>query len=84
MMKDDRFPMVAGEDKGERSMTLHPQFVIDEKGKRHSVLLPMNEYQELLEKAQDVIDAALIDEVKDMPQIPWDKVKAKRGRRRRS
>ena len=64
-------------------MTLHPQYVIDEKGQRRSVLLSIEEYQELLESAQDVIDAALIDEVKDDPQMAWSDVKAKRSRGRR-
>lgn len=64
-------------------MTLHPQYVIDEKGQRRSVLLSIEEYQELLESAQDVIDAALIDRVKDEPRVAWSEVKAKRGRGRR-
>jgi len=65
-------------------MTLHPQYVIDEKGQRRSVLLSIEEYQELLESAQDVIDAALIDEVTDDARVAWIDVKAKRslGRRR--
>jgi len=65
-------------------MTLHPQYVIDEKGQRRSVLLSIEEYQELLESAQDVIDAALIDEVTDDARVAWSDVKAKhsRGRRR--
>lgn len=65
-------------------MTLHPQFVIDRKGKRQGVLLTMKEYQELLESAQDMIDAALIDEVRDAPRVSWKAVKAKRSRRQRS
>ena len=64
-------------------MTLHPQYVIDEKGQRRSVLLSIEEYQELLESAQDVIDAALIDKVKDEPRVAWSDVKAKRSRGRR-
>ena len=64
-------------------MTLRPQYVIDERGKRRSVLLSIREYQELLESAQDVIDADLIDEVKDDPRVPWGDVKAKRSRGRR-
>lgn len=64
-------------------MTLHPQYVIDEKGQRRSVLLSIEEYQELLESAQDVIDAALIDQVKDESRVAWNEVKAKRGRGRR-
>ena len=64
-------------------MTLHPQYVIDEKGQRRSVLLSIEEYQELLESAQDVIDAALIDKVKGEPRVAWSDVKAKRSRGRR-
>lgn len=64
-------------------MTLRPQYVVDEKGRRRSVLLSIREYQELLESAQDVIDADLIDEVKDDPRVPWSDVKAKRSRGRR-
>jgi hypothetical protein len=64
-------------------MTLHPQYVIDEKGQRRSVLLSIEEYHELLESAQDVIDAALIDEVKEDLRVAWSEVKAKRSRGRR-
>ena len=64
-------------------MTLHPQYVVDEKGQRRSVLLSIKKYQELLESAQDVIDAALIDEVKDDSRVAWSDVKAKRSRGRR-
>ncbi len=65
-------------------MTLHPQYVVDEKGQPKSVMLPIAEYEELLESAQDVIDAALIDEVKSEHRVAWSTVKAKRGRRRGS
>lgn len=65
-------------------MRLHPQYVINEKGQRCSVLLSIEEYRELLESAQDVIDAALIDEVKNAPRVAWDDVKAKRRQRQRS
>jgi len=51
-------------------MTVRPQYVVDAKGRRRSVLLSIEEYQELLESAQDVIDAALIDEVKDRMHEP--------------
>ncbi len=59
-------------------MNLHPQYVIDEKGQRRSVLLSIEEYRELLESAQDGIDAALIDEVRDTPRVSWTDVKRKR------
>lgn len=65
-------------------MTLRPQYVIDEKGKRCSVLLTIKEYQELLERAQDVVDAELIGEVRDSSRVSWKEVKAKRSRRCRA
>jgi hypothetical protein len=70
-------------DEGKEAMTLRPQYVVDEKGRRRSVLLPIKEFRELLESAQDVIDATLIDEVKDDPRVAWDDVKARRRRGRR-
>ena len=70
-------------DEGEEAMTLRPQYVVDEKGRRRSVLLSIKEYRELLESAQDVIDATLIDEAKGEPRVAWDDVKARRRRGRR-
>jgi hypothetical protein len=64
-------------------MTLHPQYVTDEKGQRRGVLLSLEEFHELLESAQDVLDAGLIAEVKGEPVVAWKDVKAKGGRRRR-
>jgi hypothetical protein len=63
-------------------MTLHPQFIVDDKGKKKSVLLSFKEYRELLECAQDVIDARLIDEVRDEPTVSWEDFKKKEDRRR--
>lgn len=64
-------------------MTVRPQYVVDAKGRRRSVLLSIEEYRELLERAQDVIDAALIDEVKDDSRVAWRDIKAKRRGARR-
>ncbi len=52
-------------------MTLHPEYIIDEKGNRRKVLLSIEEFQERVECAQDVLDADLIDEVKREPGIAW-------------
>ncbi|MBI5694495.1 MAG: hypothetical protein HZC51_01990 [Nitrospirae bacterium] len=65
-----------GTTRGE-TMTLHPQFVVDAKGKKKSVLLSYKEYEELLELAQDSIDAKMIEEAKDEPRVPWEQVKSK-------
>ena len=43
---------------------LHPQFIIDDKGNKQSVILPISAFQELLE---DINDLAMIAERKDEP-----------------
>ncbi len=63
-------------------MTMRPQFVVDKKGRKKSVLLPYKDYQELIELAQDVIDAKLIDEVRNEPTVSWEEVKKREDRRR--
>ena len=35
-------------------MTLHPQFITDKEGKPVSVILPMNEFNSLLEELDDI------------------------------
>ncbi len=62
-------------------MTLHPEYVIDSRGRKKAVLLSVEEYKELLEIAQDVWDSALIDEVKDESTISWVEVKARHSKR---
>ncbi|MCY4614504.1 MAG: hypothetical protein OXB94_12915 [Nitrospira sp.] len=64
-------------------MGLRPQFVVDANGKRKGVLLAIKDYQELLERAQDRIDAELIDEAPTADPIPWSVVKSKRQTRAR-
>jgi hypothetical protein len=62
-------------------MALHPQYIIDSTGKKKSVVLPVKEYAELLELAQDVIDHALIEEVRNDERVPWAEVKSRLSRR---
>ena len=45
---------------------LNPQFITNKKGKKTAVILPIKEYQELLE---DLADLAVIAERKDEPTI---------------
>ncbi len=49
------------------ALQLHPQFVTDEVGKKTAVLLPIEEYSELLE---DLEDLAVIAERRDEPTMP--------------
>ena len=54
-------------------MSSNVQFITDVNGERTAIVLPLDEYGELLEDLH-VIRAA--DEAKDEPRIPWDEVKA--------
>lgn len=53
---------------------MQKQFIIDESGEKTAVVLPMEEYEELLE---DIHDLAVIAERKDEPTISFDKLKKK-------
>ena len=37
---------------------LHPQFITDESGNKHSVVLPMADFQELIEDLEDLAAVA--------------------------
>jgi hypothetical protein len=52
---------------------LHPQFLTDEQGTRVSVLLPLAEYEALLEDLEDLQDAL---NARDEPTVSWESVKA--------
>lgn len=46
-------------------------YVVDENGKRTAVMLPIDEYEELLE---DLHDLAIIAQRRDEPTVPLDVV----------
>jgi hypothetical protein len=48
------------------------QYITDTAGEKISVILPMEEYIELME---DVQDLAAVAELRDEPTIPWEQVK---------
>ena len=50
---------------------LHPQFLTNEAGEKTSVLLPIEEFYELME---DLEDLAVIAERRDEPTIPIEDV----------
>ena len=54
-------------------MSRNVQYVTDANGERTAVILPLEEYEELLEDSH-VIRVA--EETKDEPRIPWEQVKA--------
>ena len=50
----------------------NPEYVTDSEGQKRAVILPIEEYQELLE---DLNDLAVIAERREEPTIPHQKVK---------
>ncbi len=52
--------------------TRHTKFVVDEAGNKTAVILPVEEYEELLE---DIHDLAVIAERKDEPTISLEDLK---------
>jgi len=55
------------------------QYVVDEKGKKTAVIIPVEEYEELLE---DIHDLAIIAERRDEPTITFEELKKKLRRRK--
>ena len=53
---------------------MNTQFIVDESGNKISVILPLEDYEELL---QDIHDLAVIAERKDEPVISLDELKRK-------
>ena len=54
---------------------VHPQFITDTTGNRISVILPMREYETIMEQLEELEDIRLYDETKaapDEPSIPID------------
>jgi len=58
---------------------LHPHFVTDADGKRLSVLLPIAEYEALMDHLEDLEDLEDARQALDEPTIPWETVKAELG-----
>lgn len=58
-------------------MKLHPQFVIDPKGRRTGVLLTPDEYQRLLKVLDDQLDATDLDEVtrQETSLVPYEQAR---------
>jgi PHD/YefM family antitoxin component YafN of YafNO toxin-antitoxin module len=53
---------------------LHERYIIDEKGQKTAVVIPVEEYEELLE---DLHDLAIIAERRDEPTITLKELKKK-------
>ncbi len=55
-------------------MVTKPQYIIDEKGRKKAVILPMRDYLRLLE---DLHDLAVVAQRRDEPTISHEELKAK-------
>lgn len=53
---------------------LQAQYITDETGKKTAIILPIEEFEELLE---DIEDIAVLLERRDEPTIPFDEIIAK-------
>lgn len=66
-------------------MNLHPAYITNETGQRVSAVLPIEEYQALLDRMEELEDLAEAREVLERIQqgqedtIPWETIKAEHG-----
>jgi len=53
-------------------MSRNVQYITDQNGERTAAILPLNEYEELLE---DLHVTRIAEEGKNEPRIPWNQIK---------
>jgi hypothetical protein len=55
-------------------ITVHPQYITDKEGNKISVVLPIKEYESMLEELEEMEDIKLYDEAKTLnePSVPID------------
>ncbi|MBL0191757.1 MAG: hypothetical protein IPQ18_10550 [Saprospiraceae bacterium] len=55
-------------------VTVHPQFIKDANGEKSMVILPINEFDAIMEELEDMEDVRLYDEAQkcNEPSIPID------------
>ena len=62
------------------------QYVVDENGKRVGVILPVEEYERMVEELEDAADAKAADEVRDAVErgedefIPYEQARRERAK----
>ena len=62
--------------------SLHVQYVVDAHGTPKNALLPIEEFEELVECAEDVMDGAEIERLRTEPRFAWTRVKAEKSARK--
>jgi hypothetical protein len=55
-------------------LTVHPHYITDPNGKKLSVILPINEFNTLIEELEELDDIRLFDEAKEdkEPSVPLE------------
>lgn len=55
-------------------LTIHPQYITDNTGKKVSVIIPIKDFEAILEELEELEDIRLYDEAKKVnePSIPID------------
>jgi len=63
-------------DVEEFGMKLNPQFVVDDQGQKAAVLLPVEQYNELLEALEDRLDAGDLEDAvrEDSEFVPYEQI----------
>ena len=51
-----------------------PKYIVDQKGEKQAVVLPVEEYEELME---DLHDLAVVAERRSEPTLTWEEVSEK-------
>ena len=59
---------------------IHPQYITDKDGKKVSVVIPLAEYEQILDELEELDDIRLYDEAKNdkEPSISFDEYVKKR------
>jgi hypothetical protein len=65
---------------------LHPQYITDDKGNKISVVLSMNEYEDILHRLDELEDIRLYDEVKSRNEesMPFEEYLRQRKKNKRA
>jgi len=55
-------------------VTIHEEYLIDEHGHRRAIVVPMNEWQQILESLEELDDIRAYDEAKKYPSdaVPFE------------
>lgn len=55
---------------GDEMIVFHEEYLVDEKGKKKSVVIPVSEWEQVLEALEELEDIRAYDEAKSQPSEP--------------